>query len=425
MQKFRTLCRYWTLYVVLGFAGPVLSGLVSSPLSSTAEPLVGQIVVDPDHPAWLKYYQGGPFFMCGPGDPEDFLYRGSRNPNGTRNGDQMVLINKLKGTGANSIYLMAVRSHGGDGTTSHNPFIDSNPAKGLDQDILNQWETWFAEMDKNSIVIFFIFYDDSARIWNTGSTVGQAERAFIRTLVNRFEHHKYLIWVVAEEYAERYSAARVSNIAAEIRAADDRDHVIGVHKNHGLNFSEFANNPNLDQFAIQYNVSTASALHTGMVMAWNDADGRYNLNMAEAARHGTGTTARRKNWAVAMGGAYVMVYGWTIDTTSISDLRGCGRLRRFMEFTNFNEMSPHDELKYGGTKYVLALPGDSYIAYASALSGDIGLRDMTAGLYNFNWYDITNGTTVVQTDISVAKGDQTWRKPADIGNELAVYIIRR
>jgi hypothetical protein len=362
--------------------------------------------------------------MCGPGDPEDFLYRGSRNPNGTRNGDQMVLINKLKGTGANSIYLMAVRSHGGDGTTSHNPFIDSNPAKGLDQDILNQWETWFAEMDKNGIVIFFIFYDDSARIWNTGSTVGQAERAFIRTLVNRFEHHKHLIWVVAEEYAERYSAARVSNIAAEIRAADDRDHVIGVHKNHGLNFSEFANNPNLDQFAIQYNVSTASALHTGMVTAWNDADGRYNLNMAEAARYGTGTTARRKNWAVAMGGAYVMVYGWTIDTTSISDLRGCGRLRRFMEFTNFNEMSPHDELKYGGTKYVLALPGDSYIAYASALSGDIGLRDMAAGQYNFNWYNITNGTTVVQTNISVAEGDQTWRKPADIGNELAVYIIK-
>lgn len=363
--------------------------------------------------------------MCGPGDPEGFLYRGSRNPDGTRNGDQIALINKLRGTGANSIYLIAVRSHGGDGATRHNPFIGSNPANGLDQDILNQWETWFAEMDRNGIVIFFIFYDDSARIWNTGSTVGQAERVFIRTLVNRFEHHKHLIWVVAEEYAERYSAARVSNIAAVIRAIDDRDHVIAVHKNHGLNFSEFANNPNLDQFAIQYNVSSASALHTGMVRAWNNADGRYNLNMAEAAGHGTGATARRKNWAVAMGGAYVMVLGWTIDTTSISDLRGCGRLRRFMELTNFNEMSPHDELRYGGTEYVLALPGDSYIAYASALSGDIGLRDMTAGLYNFNWYDIISGTTVVETNISVAEGDQTWRKPADIGNELAVYIIRR
>jgi hypothetical protein len=120
-----------------------------------------------------------------------------------------------------------------------------------------------------------------------------------------------------------------------------------------------------------------------------------------------------------------MVLGWTIDTTSTSDLRGCGRLRRFMEFTNFNEMSPHDELKYGGTKYVLALPDDSYIAYASALSGDIGLRDMAAGQYNFTWYDITSGTTVVQTNISVAEGDQTWEKPTGIGNELAVYIIKQ
>jgi hypothetical protein len=392
---------------------------------STAAPLAGQIVVDPNHRAWLKYHQGGPFFMCGPGDPEDFLYRGTRHPDGTRDGDQMTLINKLQGTGANSIYLMAVRSHGGDGDRSHNPFIDSNPANGLDQDILDQWETWFAEMDKHGIVIFFIFYDDDARIWNTGSTVGNAERAFIHTLVNRFEHHRHLIWVVAEEYQEEYSAARVSNIAAEIRVADDHGHVIAVHKNHGLDFSEFADNPNIDQFAIQYNVSTASALHTGIVTAWDDAAGRYNLNMAEANLHGTGVPARRKNWAVAMGGAYVMVLGWTIDNTPLSDLRSCGRLRRFMESTNFNEMSPHDALKHGGTKYVLARPGESYIAYASALSGDIGLQDMTAGIYTFTWFDVIDGTTVVQNNVSVAAGDRTWRKPASIGNELAVYITRQ
>jgi hypothetical protein len=303
MPQFRTLCHYWTLYAVSGFAGLVLAALVSSPALSTAAPLAGQIVVDPDYPAWLKYHQGGPFFMCGPGDPEDFLYRGTRHPNGTRNGDQMALINKLQGTGANSIYLMAVRSHGGDGDSSHNPFIDSNPASGLDQDILYQWETWFAD--------------------------------------------------------------------------------------------------------------------------WNDAAGRYNLNMAEANLHGTGVTARRKNWAVAMGGAYVMVYQWDIANTPISDLRSCGRLRRFMESTNFNEMSPHDALKHGGTKYVLARPGESYIAYASALSGNIGLQDMTAGIYTFQWFDVINGTTVLQNNVSVAAGDRTWKKPAGIGNELAVYITRQ
>ena len=33
--------------------------------------------------------RGRSFFMCGPGDPEDFLYRGTSNPDGTRSGDQV------------------------------------------------------------------------------------------------------------------------------------------------------------------------------------------------------------------------------------------------------------------------------------------------------------------------------------------------
>ncbi|MCB9107480.1 MAG: hypothetical protein H6633_24970 [Anaerolineales bacterium] len=383
-----------------------------------------QIIVNPDNPAWLKYNNGGPFFMCGPGDPEDFLYRGTQNADGTRRGDQMALIQKLAGTGANSIYFQAIRSNGGDGDATHNPFINNDPSKGLNEKILDQWETWFSKMDENGIVIYFFFYDDDASIWNTGNQVGNAERNFIQTIVNRFEHHKNLIWVVAEEYQEKFSSTRVSNIAAEIRNIDDHNHVIAVHKLNGLGFSEFANNPNIDQFAIQYNVNSALALHNGMVTAWRDANGRYNLNMSEAANHGTGGVARKKNWATAMGGAYVMQLGMNIADTSINDLNDCGRLVNFMESTNFYEMSPHDEVALDGTEYVLANQGESYIAYASNLSGKIGLRNMEAGTYDFKWYDATNGRTVIQENVNVAAGNRTWSKPSTIGNELAVYINR-
>lgn len=50
--------------------------------------LPGQIIVDLDHQEWLKYYGCGSFFMCGPGYPEEFLYRDTRNPDGIRNGEQ-------------------------------------------------------------------------------------------------------------------------------------------------------------------------------------------------------------------------------------------------------------------------------------------------------------------------------------------------
>ncbi len=87
-------------------------------------------------------------------------------------------------------------------------------------------------------------------------------------------------------------------------------------------------------------------------------------------------------------------------------------------------MTPRDDLRFGGTQYVLAKPGDSYIAYASALAGDIGLEERTAGSYDVQWLDCATGESVVQTGVSVGAGDQSWTRPAGIGNELAVYITR-
>ena len=142
-----------------------------------------------------------------------------------------------------------------------------------------------------------------------------AEQDFLEAIVTRFNHHRKLIWIIAEEYQEEFSAQRVSNMAAIIRSADDRAHPIAVHKLSGLSFSEFADDPNIDQFSIQYNREMASQLHDGMVSAFVDADGRYNLNLVESAGWGTGAAARRKSWAAALGGAYVMVLGWDISNT--------------------------------------------------------------------------------------------------------------
>ena len=61
------------------------------PVENSYGPQYGQIMIDPDNPSWLVYNRDengdgrpDPFFLCGPGDPEGFLYRGIRNPDGTR-----------------------------------------------------------------------------------------------------------------------------------------------------------------------------------------------------------------------------------------------------------------------------------------------------------------------------------------------------
>ncbi len=400
--------------------------------AAKAEPMPGQIIADPQHPAWLVHNEDrdhdgnlDAFFMCGPGDPEGFIYRGTRKIDGTRDGDQEAIIEKMKGTGANCIYLEAIRSHGGDGDATHNPFVDSDPTKGLDENILQQWETWFSEMDDNGIVVFFIFYDDSASIWPTGDIVGPEEQAFLDQGVRRFEHHRNWIWCVAEEYGEAFSAARVRNIAAVIRDADKHRHLIAVHKNESLSFDEFAGDPNIGQFTVQYNKKTAGALHEGMLTAWNNANGRYNLNMAEAEAFGFGDVAREKCWACAMAGTYVMALDWRFDAPdapSVDDLKMCGYLVRFFESTNVNEMAPHDELRAGGTRYVLAAPGASYIAYASTSGETIGLKSMRAGTYSLTWFDPATGKRLTQERVRVSTGEQHWDRPPGFEGAVALYV---
>ena len=388
----------------------------------------GQVMVDPESNSWLVYNRDSnddgqldPVFICGPGDPEDFLYRGTRNADGTRTGDQQIIINNMSNRGVNSIYLQVIRSHGGDGEFTHNPFINSHPDNSLDEDILQQWDGWFNAMDNAGIIIYFFLYDDSAQIW-VGDTVGTQEQYLITTLVNRYEHLKHIVWVVGEEYSERYSIARVSNIAALIKNTDDNIHPIANHQLSGITF-DHANDSNIDQFAIQYNDATVSGLHRGMVDAWNNAAGRYSINMSESKDHGYDLRAvvRQKNWACAMGGAYVMVIRMDGTSAYSEKMTDCASLASFFESTDFNTMSPHDELGNTGT-WVMANPGKSYIAYRMA-SGDFSISGMSAGSYFFRWLNTVSGA-IVEKRHYVSSGINTFSRPAGISTEAAVWITK-
>jgi len=71
---------------------------------------------------------------------------------------------------------------------------------------------------------------------------------------------------------------------------------------------------------------------------------------------------------------------------------------------------------------VPANPGASYITHVGNTSGNIGLKGMTAGSYNFIWFDIGSGVIIVQNDVSASAGNQAWPQPSVIGSELALYV---
>ena len=397
---------------------------LSAVAAAHAQPLPGQIVIDPGHPEWLKRHGGGHIFICGPGDPEGFLYRGTRRPDGTRDGDQLALIEKLIQHGGNSIYLQAVRTHGGDAKpdTTQNPFVDSNPAKGLDARILDQWETWFARMDEHGILIYFFFYDDSARIWNTGDTVGPEEQSFLETIVRRFQHHRNLIWVFGEESEERYTRARVNAAAAIIRGADRHGHLVGDHHHSGTTFKSFDPAGALNHYSMQLNVPVDAA-HAGAIEARRLAAGRYQVIYSENTAMLTDVDGMRRHaWAVALGGVMPMLLRMEIADTPVESLQQCRHLQRFFESTDFFTMQPADDLRHAGTKYVLADAGRSYIAYSDAAGAALGLKNLPSGRCEISWMDCVTGKTHAERQNLAQAGDRAFARPAGFGAECAAWV---
>ena len=389
--------------------------------------LAGAIQENPNNPRWLFYSDGSPLFLCGPGDPEDFLYRGSLLPNGTRNGDQNALVQKLVGTGANSIYMIAARSHGGDGDATQNPFVNHDPNAALNSAILDQWDGWLSSLSGAGVVTLFFFYDDDALLWNTGSVVGAQERAFFENIVNRFEHHDHLIWCIAEEYEEALPQARVSALADIIKDADNFDHPVSVHQLGGWQF-DFPDDPSIVSFAMQANaVLSLDGIHDWVLDAWNYADGRYNVNLSELMDHyTTRTETRQRNWAAAMGGAYVMVFGMDIASTPTQALDDCGRLASFFESTRFDVMTPQDARARAETDYVLGNVAVGWILYGSDAASALGISmpPQWGGTFNLRWMDCATGVEVVHNGLSVPSGDRSFSIPASFGNEVVLELER-
>jgi len=109
-----------------------------------------------------------------------------------------------------------------------------------------------------------------------------------------------------------------------------------------------------------------------------------------------------------------------IATTPIRDLQACGRLVQFMESTRFNETSPRDDLARNDTDYVLAAPGEVYIAYANSGS-NLGISMLT-GSYRATWYDPVDGDRVDDGFHDLSTGDHTFSKPTTIGDESVLYF---
>lgn len=399
------------------------------------------LIVDPENPRWLRWSDGAPFFLCGPGDPENFLFRGELQPDGTRKGDQSELMKKVAASGANCLYWVGMRSHGGDGDETENMFVEGNPQKGLNEAVLQQWEGWLAEAESLGLVVFFFFYDDEVNVeigkqslnWmlDTEGNLHPQEAAMVDAIVERFTKFGNIVWgtmEVADKRGERFNP-HLKAFSKHLRRSDPNPHPIAMSIGfRGDDFSYFANDPHVDIFNIMKleNLS-AEEIHQRGLGYYSAARDRYVCNFAETHGYGKGPKARRKNWATAMSGCYVMVHGHHIDNNSEQDLIDCGRVAEFFERTNFYHMEPQNRLARGETKYVLADAGRSYLLYAgqSSPEGTLRLLEAPEGHYELLWLDCITGQDISETrEVKVSEGKAlSFKKPAGLGPEVALSAV--
>jgi len=438
-------------------SGPSSTEEASATQSTAAEKLddpnalPGQIIVTGRNPGYLRYNGGGPAFLCGPDNPEDFLFQGDLNPDGTRsNGPQQTIIDRMAEAKVNAFHIMMFRMRRcnikDEGDDQHNPFVDFDPSKPLNEKILDQWDGWISQLEKHGINLHLEFYNDATDVERMGWKLDEQgelhpqERLFFEGIVKRFKDHKNIIWGIEESLNKlpRVRKPHFMALSALIADVDDRNHPIvhsfvtpdtserDLHKD-GVTSRDYRDDLNIHITTWLHVLPKGDdyeAQHKEYLKYAQIDNDRFIPMKNETERFPqTQPQSRRYMWSCVMTGAHTLEAGHNALRRP-ELLADDGRIVKFMEQTDFHTMRSHDELANGSTKWVLANPGNSYIAYTYDYSGSMGVKGLRAGAYDLLWFDTVSGQSVPQAGVSISASDAIWTKPDSLGNEIALYVKR-
>ena len=448
-------------YVQLNYIGPEYGSSRSDksrfsshgPLDDP-DALPGQVIVAGSNPGYLKYNGGGPVFLSGPDNPEDFLFQGTLKADGTRSGGkQTEMIDRMAKAGVNAFHCQMTRlkvcNFKNEGDDTHTPFVNHDPSQGLDEDVLKQWDGWLSRLEDKDIIVHLEFYNDATDVemmgWKLDSqgNLHPDEKRWIEGIVKRFKHHKNILWGI-EESCNKLPKSRTPHfrkIGELISQTDNHNHPIvqsfvvpndpeGDFPADGITSDEYIGDPHIRVVTWLHVVPHGDDIekqHQEYLDYYKHDAANFVVMKNETYHHPRrGSPSRRYMWSCAMAGIHTLeAYHHAGDPSHEKSLRDDGFINTFMEQTDFYRMKPRDDLASGSTKWVLANPGDSYIAYSYDYSGPLGLKSMTAGTYDLKWFDTVDGDMVTQTDVAVSSGDVTWIRPDSIGKEVALYIKRQ
>jgi Domain of unknown function (DUF5060) len=320
---------------------------------------LGRLVYTGGH--YLQFAAGPYWLKGGIDDPEDFLAPASTTGFPTR----QAAADFLASQGVNSLYML-LHNVGGDGQNVW-PWVGGTGAEAranhehFDLAKLAEWEAIFSYLQSKGITLHLVLEDDSA--W-TGFNRGM----YYREMVARFGHHPGLIWNLAEEYNETYSASQIRSFAGLLRALDPYDHPITVHNAGGLSaWTPFVDQPNFDLTSFQTGALPQNAAAVSWFSLMEGASRTIPVSFDETGQLSSSdrTLARHIVWSVYLGGGNFELHASPLTryqdfTPHLQDLL---RARTFMEALPFCEMVPMNGRLLSGQGYAAGRGNDILVAY--------------------------------------------------------------
>jgi len=347
---------------------------------------------------YLQFSAGLYWLKGGVDDPEDFLAQGNTVGFPSRE----AAIDFLASQGVNSLYMLL---HNVDGDArSVWPWVGATEAEARANHEhfalakLEEWEALFSYLQSKGVVLHLVLEDDSA--W-TGFNRGM----YYREMVARFGHHPGLIWNLAEEYNETYSASQIQTFAGLLRALDPYDHPITVHNAGGLSaWTPFVGHPNFDLTSFQTGDQPQNAAAVSWFSTMENASRTIPISFDETGKLGADDRdlARHIAWSVYLGGANFELH--TSPLSSYQDFalhfEDLTRARAYLEGLPFCEMAPMNGRVLSGSAYAAGRPEDLLVAYLP-VGGSIQLDLRPAsGLLHVTWFDPGTGNTSALFSIS-------------------------
>lgn len=419
--------------------------------------LPGQLVVldkGKNYPGYLAYNGVGPAFLCGAALPEDFLWYGyDFNDDGTlKDSLQQEMIHKLADNHVNIIRFQMFRMQScnlkNEGDNRHNLFVDNDPAKGPNLDVLFQWEQWITRLEKAGVAVYLEFYGDNTDVQKIGwgmqadGELHPDEARFIKSVVHRFKHHRNIIWGIQEaaNILDRERVAYFKKVAQLISDTDKYKHPIvqsfivrnnkeGDYNSNSGSPDDYLQNSNVD-IINWLNVNSYKHAHEEQYQEYLDLLNTDNKSFvvmkgSVSIQGNDRKVDRINNWACAMSGMHCLGTNSDVFEAPAENLFEAGLVSTFMEQTDFQNMNTRNDLKHTDTNWVLANPGQSYVVYSYQCENYLGLKQMTDGVYEILWMDTKTGATTTQYNVPVEWGINQFEKPAGFGKEVVAYILKK